>query len=239
MLANSPDIRKQVIVLLLTVGGVLAMSAGARASILWDVQFSAGGSNVQTGSAVLGSGSDPAWNSLTGGNGTDTTVTDTTGANPITVTYGTNGSSYTDNGGSPMDPGTTNLMASYIYAHNDASNPTFTVSGLADNATYTLVLYGAGDQAGQGDPAIDVNSSLFGSTTAADRMISNGPGDAYAIGTVTSDGSGNLVVTTGNPSNYSAINGFQLQSVPEPASVMLCGMGILGLLAIARRRRKV
>lgn len=219
---------------------VLATSAStAQAGLLWDVQFSDTGSNVQTGAAALGAAGDPAWNSLTTNSGSTTGLNDTAGANPITVSYSAGGS-YTDNSG-PFNPASTaNLMSSYLYDFGASASPTFTVGGLAAGANFTLVVYGAGNVAGQGDTTINVNGSFFGSTTGADRILSNGPGDAYAIGTVTSNALGQLIVAVGNPNNYSAINGFQLysSSTPEPCSFILSGLGAVGLLAAVRRRRK-
>jgi MYXO-CTERM domain-containing protein len=140
-----------------------------------------------------------------------------------------------------MDAATTPLMQDYLYDNPAAvgnPGPSFTVHGLTPNTWYELVVYGAGNDAGQGTSAIKGNGTDIGLTNASSRQISLGPGIAYAEGMVHSNGVGDLNVATYSNGSYSAVNGFQLSTAPEPSSFILGGLAAIGLFAAVRRRRQ-
>ncbi len=103
---------------------------------------------------------------------------------------------------------------------------TVTISGLAADTEYTLYLYGAGDVWDQG------TAFTFGGNTA---HTTGNLGSAYVLGgnyvvmNATADAFGNIAGSWTNSTltapwnSYGAFNGIQI--VPEPATLMLVGLG--------------
>jgi hypothetical protein len=124
-----------------------------------------------------------------------------------------------------------NLMQDLIYANSPQS---ITLSGLAANQTFNLVLYSAGDQnVGTGrTSSFTVNgitqTSFWNGTTGT--LI---PGQTYVdYPSAMSDGSGNLVinfgVTGGSGVLETDLTGFQLIAVPEPSTwALLAAAGVM------------
>jgi hypothetical protein len=192
-------------------------------TVLIDGDFGFG--TTQTGAAVLGSPGD-VWNTITNANGT---LFSSTGAalGGIGFTLTTAAQFYLAVNGTPADFGTTNLMADYAFGYASSGyTPTISTSltglTLYTNSAFILVVYAAGNAAGQGG-SLALNGATGGNTasnlttTAASRQISAGQGVAYNIfyGILTN---GTLTVTsTERPGQaFTAMNGFQLEFSPLP-----------------------
>jgi hypothetical protein len=187
-------------------------------------------------------------------NGSVVTGTDSLAANPANSTpvtgsgpdgYGTSGASHNE------------LMTPSWIANGAAEGFLFTLNGLTPNGVYDLYVYGAGSAVGQGGTFTLTDSSgtptgggsvtTNSVATALNKSIFTGPGSstllpaggAWNMIQATADGTGSLSFseltseTTG--AVKPAINGFQIDAVPEPTSLGLIGLG--GLSLLARRRR--
>lgn len=130
-----------------------------------------------------------------------------------------------------------NLMQDLIYANNPQS---ITLSGLAANQAFNLVVYSAGDQnVGTGrTSSFTVNgitqTSFWNGTTST--LVA---GQTYVdYSSAMSDGSGNLVinfgVTGGSGALETDLTGFQLVAVPEPSTWAL--LAAAGVLVCFRRK---
>jgi hypothetical protein len=134
---------------------------------------------------------------------------------------------------------------------------TYTFNNLAPGATYTLIAYTV-ENDGRANNTLTVGTTSY-ITTAQDglefngtfiRAVNTNPAGTRDVGnyvqfdSVTADGNGRLVLTdvfnAGIPNDGAGIAGIQLQGpapVPEPASVVLFGLGTLALIGMAWRRR--
>ncbi len=181
-------------------------------TVLIDGDFGSGA--TQSGAAVLGSAGD-AWNAITVSTGTLRNSAGTT-VSGVGLTLSDQGV-FTDASGDAMDSGTSALMQDYAYGNTTPATVTVTFTGLSKytNSLFALVVYAAGDAAGQGGSltltgGTGGNTATTLTTTAASRQVSAGPGVAYNTfsGTLAS-GTLTLVVSA-NGSVYSIVNGFQL-----------------------------
>ncbi len=222
-----------------------------------------GSGPTQSGAAILGSAGD-IWNGFDDSAFTFATYPTGMSASGLALNYanGTSsgvtmsisasaGGSYDANepnwgntsafttAGSPYS----NLMQDEIYTTPAA---TLTLSGLAVNQSFNLVIYSAGDQnLGTGNTAkvgtFTVNgvtqTTTWNGTTST--LIN---GQTYVQFLALSDGSGNLVINYGGTSAATGINpetdfnGFQIVAVPEAGTLALLGMG-LAIPFVFRRRR--
>ena len=205
---------------------IICLSAGTLQSQLIDVDFNennsagagGGGPNpgpTMSGAAVLGSAGDQ-WNGIDVSSGTGIPLTNADGsASTVTMTF-TSGGGYDVNsyGGSTPFAGTPYdaLMEDYLY--NSGTPQTITLSGLAANSAYNLVLYNAANTAAAGRTTyFTVNGNTQSSTWNGSSSTLIAGVDYVEFPSALSDGSGNLVITyTGNGSAEGDINGFQIQS---------------------------
>jgi hypothetical protein len=182
--------------------------------VLINADFGSGA--TQTGAAVLGSTGN-AWNAVTGNTSTIVNSVGSTvsGAGLNLSAYGF----YTDTGGTAMDAATTPLMQDYAFGYSSTPTVTVSVTGLTAyaGANYTLVIYAAGDNSGQG-ATLNVTSGASGgntgstlSTTGTSRQVSAGSGVAYNTFTGTVNG-GTLTFTANilSGQSFTTVNGFQL-----------------------------
>ncbi len=169
---------------------------------------------TMTGVAVLGTAGDQ-WNGINVNSGAGIPLIYADGsASGVTMTF-TSGGGYDANafGGSTPFAGTPydSLMEDYLF--NGGVPQTITLSGLAVNSTYSLILYNAGDAAAGGrETFFTVNNNTQSSTwDAASSTLILGVDYVY-FPSALSDGSGNLVITyTGNGTLEGDVDGFQLQ----------------------------
>jgi hypothetical protein len=181
------------------------------------------GAVTQTGSAVLGNTGD-FWNSSNVTNGGPILLQNIQGAASAVSVSWTSGDAwvatkavYSNTTSTSMDAATSELMRSFISSYqygSGATNLALNFSGLSPKQPYTLVLFGAGDQIGEGTRfTISGNGTFTGATSGHNRRISGGAGDAYATISVISSDSGSLKISTmQNGYHYAVLNGFQLNS---------------------------
>lgn len=213
--------------------GVVFLNAGMVRAQLIDVYFntnslyiSGGGSqfgtNIMSGAAVLGEAGDQ-WNQINVTNGTGIPLIYANGSNsPVTMTFTSAGgyNVFNNHGTTPFtNTPYVGLMENYLYnGTQNVFNPqTITLSGLAANSMYNLVLYNAADTAGAGRTTyftVNTNtlSSMSSTWDGASRTLIAGT-NYVEFTSAMSDGSGKLVITwTGKNTNAEGdINGFQIQ----------------------------
>jgi hypothetical protein len=208
-----------------------SLNSTLASATLVDVDF--GG--AATGAGVIGTATDQ-WNNL--GGFSSANLNDTHG-NPtgIALTGSANGISGTYAHTVPNPTITTD------YAYTVSNTPiSMSLSGLTANGNYQLYLYSVTDNCCGGlrpasfsvDPS---NGGQTGTVTAVTNLTTWASGQNYIEFDVHANGSGVLSFQVAQTRGEADINGFQLQS-PEPSSFILCGLGAVGLLVAARRRRK-
>ncbi len=207
--------------------GILFSGGGTLQAQLIGVNFtenssagSGGGPNpgpTMSGAAVLGAVGDH-WNGINSSTGSGIPLIYADGGNSAVMMTFTSGGGYNVNnyGGSTPFAGTpyNALMQNYLY--NNGVPQTITLSGLAANSTYHLVLYSAANVPAAGRTTyFTVNGNIQSSTWNGSSNTLIAGIDYVDFISALSDGAGNLVVTwTGNGSVEGDLNGFQLQAVP-------------------------
>jgi hypothetical protein len=199
------------------------------------------GSVTPSGAAVLGTAGDQ-WNSFDASFGSfgPISVFDSTGAGTsAAVSILCDGGVMALNGPSQPLPDLT-----HYYAFNNTGGwIAGEVEGLQANQAYNLVLYVASDDASGGDRS--VAGAVFGATltpffATGDPQSSFVNGENVVELQVVTNAKGALTFIEGdgigNTSGEVDLNGFQLQAVPEPASLAALGIGFVALWA--RRKKK-
>lgn len=138
----------------------------------------------------------------------------------------------------PDNLGGNALMGQYAAVADSlgASSATFTLSGLAPSSVYNLYLYGKQGWSTATTFTVGTESQST-SSGAFDGTFTTGR-DYVRFANVAADATGTITGTMTAAAIYGAINGLQLQSVPEPSTIVLAAAGLIGLLAYAWRRRK-
>lgn len=175
---------------------------------------------TMAGAAVLGSAGDQ-WNGINGisGSGISLAWTDGT-ASPVKMTFSSGGGfNVFDYGGTTPFAGGTGaaLMENYLY--NSGVSQTVTLSGLAPNTAYDVVIYNAANTSAPGRTTYFTIGSNTLSSTWNGTSSTFIPGVDYVyFPAAWSDASGNMAIAyTGNGSTEADINGFQI----EPAHLMI------------------
>jgi hypothetical protein len=140
--------------------GIIFLSAGLLQAQLIDVDFNStsiegrGSSPTMSGAAVLGAAGDQ-WNGINATSGSGISLNNADGsASAVTMTFTSGGSHELANLSTNYSPFASTpyntLMQDYIYETNIFADDTITLSGLASNTKYNLVLYCAADNAAAG-----------------------------------------------------------------------------------------
>jgi aryl-phospho-beta-D-glucosidase BglC (GH1 family) len=184
------------------------------------VAWGGGGPNpspTMAGAAVLGAAGD-RWNGIAVSSGSGISLINSTGgATPVKLTF-TAGGGYDvlSFGGATPFAGTpwNSLMGNYLF--NSSTPQTITLTGLATNSTYKLVLYnGANTNAAGRTTFFTVNGSTLTSTWNAVGNTLIAGVDYVVFPSALSDGSGKLVITyTGDGTAEGDVNGFQIEPAP-------------------------
>ena len=183
--------------------GIIFLSAGLLQAQLIDVDFngnSFGSPNpgpTMSGAAVLGAAGDQ-WNGINATNGSGIALNYADGsASTVKMTF-TSGGGYDVNtfGSTPFASTSYNaLMQDFLFTKNGATK-TITLSGLATNSIYNLVLYNAADNGAAGRvTSFTVNNNTQSSTWNATSSTLIAGVDYVQFAPALSDGSGNLVIT--------------------------------------------
>jgi aryl-phospho-beta-D-glucosidase BglC (GH1 family) len=228
-IGNTPDSdRKAPWLLTVSVAAITFFCVGMIQAQLINVDFNqnngvgwgGGGPNpgpTMSGAAVLGTAGDE-WNGVNVNNGSGISLNYADGsASPIKMTF-TSGGGYDVNSyggatpfvGTPYDA----LMEDYLYT--GGSVQTISLSGLAPNSIYNLILYNAANNSAGGRTTyFTVNGiSQSGTWDGLSSTLIAGV-DYVNFASALSDGSGNLVVTYGgNGSIEGDVDGFQIQAAP-------------------------
>ena len=185
------------------------------------------------------------WNEVDiGGRPTSITVSDMSDSDGVTqsgvdVTLaGVDGASinrYNDTGS--FSPSPLNLMSGYSYgAEYDV-----TISGLEAGSYYKVYAYLCGNNEGQGgglaiasaNGGSGIDSYAYVTATGAsfrDIYSGGGEGVSYLVDTAVVDENGDLSMRV---DTYA--NGFQIEAIPEPATIGLIGLSGIGLLFVRHR----
>ena len=214
----------------------------------------------QTGAALIGSAGD-SWNGFDDSAFTFSSFPDNPSASGLALKYAdgsasgvtmslTAGGSYNANepnwgntsafttAGSPYS----SLMQDLLYT---TAVSTITLSGLAANQTFDLILYSAGDQNLSGATAKVATFTVNGITqTSSWNGITSTliAGQTYVeFASAMSDASGNLVINFGGTpagtgiNTETDLNGFQLIPVPEPSTWAILGLASMMMVGMRRR----
>ncbi len=180
-----------------------------------NVDFGSGA--TQSGAAALGTAGE-VWNAVTATTGT---LVNAAGNNLGGVGLNlTSSGVFTDTGGSAMDAGTSPLMQDYAFGNGSTVTVSFTGLAPYTNSPFTLVVYSAGNNSGQGGSltltgATGGNTAGVLNTSGTSRQISAGPGVAYnAFTGVLTNGTLTLNCARLTGQQFTELNGLQLRFAP-------------------------
>lgn len=226
----------------------LASATRSHAETLINVDFNSTGINTEWGtyasSWVLGGGT---WNGVTvpfvanGGNSlASTPLSNSTGASSgasIAITQFYSSWNLDTTSAANIASGLQPLMADYLFLSYAATSATVTLSGLGASTAWDIVLYAA--QTTDHDSAFTIGGVTKATTDPGGISALTDPGQYVRFDSIAADESGTITINWARNGNaISALNGLQVQAVPEPST---CGMAIAGLACggyLVRRRRK-
>ena len=168
---------------------------------------------TMTGAAVLGSAGD-LWNGINGTNSNGITLTNSDGTvSTVKMTFTSGGgyNAFNYSGSTPFtNTASQALMETYLY--NFGVPQTITLSGLAPNAAYGVVLYNAANTGASGrTTSFTINSNTLSSTWNGTSSTFIPGVDYVYFPAAHSDGSGNMTIGwTGNGTIEADLNGLQI-----------------------------
>jgi hypothetical protein len=225
-------------------------AAPARADLI-DVQFAGafsyncpGGGNScsnaqQAGAAYVGSAGDQ-WNYNKTASGSGSLIDASGASSGLSINYSSDApySPYTD-GTNKNNFATTsyaNLYGGYIATTGNGIS--ITLSGLYAGEAYNLYVYSEQDGTGSSGRSARITAngvSAVDTQDGAGTFILNAN---YVLLSGTANASGQVVINVANLNGEADINGLQLQTLPEPASLSIFGAGLAGLGWVRRRRKR-
>jgi hypothetical protein len=225
----------------------LAFGSQSALATLYNVDCGTDSSPTYSGAAVLGASGD-VWNAFTNGawvgNPVYANIVDSTGSSSAGVQiamWNNSGESNWTSGNEPINPA--DLMTDYLEAPGWGASDGWPIQAriynLPASTPFTLVVYSAGSGTGQaGEITLqDPSGNIVKDTTVASRDISAGEGVAYVTFNGTTDSTGTISFNVKTiTDNWHALNGCQLDIVPEPSTIVLLVMGGLTLLLPLRKR---
>ena len=228
---------------------LFAIAAAAQAAVLIDVQFlggfgGGGTGTAQTGGAVIGSAGDH-WNTFQP-NGPSytpgaTLLNTASGSSTVGISLTLNGavSGWNAPHGNSFYPGPYQyLMNSWI--GTDTVTSTVALTGLTPGQSYDLYLYSGSNTNGR-----KTAFTITGATNSATVTTSpfNTSGSTFIEGTnyvhftsLAPDLSGNMTISFTGAGTEGDLNGFQIQSVPEPGTWALLVFSLTTVIVLRRRR---
>lgn len=169
---------------------------------------------TMSGAAILGSAGDQ-WNGINGSSGSGISLINSDGtATPVKMMFGSGGGYNVFNyGGSTPFAGGPEAALMETYLYNGGVPQTITLSGLAPNTAYNVVLYNAANISAAGRTTyFTVNTNTLSSTWNGTSSTFIPGVDYVYFPEAWPDASGTLAITyTGNGSAEGDLNGFQIQ----------------------------
>ncbi len=196
------------------------------------VVWGGGGPNpgpTMSGGAVFGKAGDQ-WNGINVNNGSGISLSDADGsASAVKMTFASGGGYDVNSfGGSTPFAGTpwNNLMQDYLYS--GGSPQTITLSGLAPNSRFNVILYNAANSDAAGRTTYFTVNGISQSSTwdgSSGTLIAGV--DYVEFTSALSDGSGNLsIVYNGDGNAEGDVDGFQIQAAPLEISAVFNGTNV-------------
>jgi hypothetical protein len=236
----------------------VSLAAGFADAGMIGVNFIGGRTGGETNGIVTGTaGQLPQanWNNMSGDSGGPTALIDDSGATLATTTVTWSCSNtYTVTTGTPGDQDSA-LMKGYLDTNDSASNTTVTVANIP-YAQYAVYIYYDGDS-NNGTRGGEYTVNGVATTVDANGVLwddANWPvtagGGTYTLAAADGHG-GNYYVFTGfnnttNPnvevvadegagSFRAPLNAIQIHEIPEPSTLLLAGIALLGVALLRRR----
>ncbi len=221
---------------LIALVGIALLSTRSATAVPISIDFNIGASPNASGEPVNSAGlilpgQVGDWESLVvGGSEVSTTVGGATFTlNPGYLVFNGTGSNTGDNG----------LRGDVVYLTGSQAPVTWTLSGLTPSAQYDLILF---SQMHSNNPVNAADFEILG------HDAGNGTGAAVTLDSefdgnftnVIADGSGVITGTLSKQigQSFSGWSGIQFEQVPEPSSIILAVIGMLGVGTRRHRKRR-